>query len=388
MNPSVTTFNINGKTIHLIATAHVSHVSAKEVKETIDLLQPNSVCIELDSQRYETLNNPSLWEETDIIEVIKQKKTGYMLANLVLSSYQKRIAKKMDIQVGKEMIQGIQSAKENHAEIVLADRNIQTTFSRIYRQLSFFEKMKLIALLTTSLFDDEDISEEDIENLKQSDVLESSIQSISKQFPIVAEVLIHERDQTLAYNIKNAPGPVVVAVLGAAHVPGVSKELYLDQDIQSLLSVPPKKASSKFIGWIVPLFILIMILSLFNLDSSIGLQQLSRWILLNGSLSALGVLLAKGHILSILTAFIAAPITSLNPLLAAGWFAGLSEAILRKPKVKDFQSISEDLNSFSGFYNNRVTHILLVVVFANLFSTLGTIIGGADLINTIVQNFF
>ncbi len=370
MNKSVTTLQFREKTIHLIGTAHVSHTSSKEVKEYIDQIQPNSVCIELDSDRYASLKNPNRWENTNIIDVIKQKKTGYMLANLILSSYQKRIAKKMDIQAGQEMIQGIESAKEVQAELVLADRKIQTTFSRIYRQLRLKEKLKLIYLLISSIFDDEEVSEEDIENLKQSDMLEASLQEIGKQFPIVAKVLIHERDQTLAYYIKNAPGPSVVAVLGAAHIPGVSQEIYREQDIKELESIPPKKKTSKLIGWIIPAILIVMILSLFTLDSSIGFQQLMRWIMLNGTLSAFGTLLAGGHILSILTAFIAAPITSLNPLLAAGWFAGLSEALLRKPRVKDFESISDDLSSFSGFYKNRVTHILIVVILANLFSSI------------------
>ncbi|MFV0480088.1 MAG: TraB/GumN family protein [Anaerorhabdus sp.] len=388
MNSSLTTLQVQEKTIHLLGTAHVSQASAQEVKEYIKQLRPESVCVELDQDRFDSIQSPNRWEDTDIIEVIKQKKTGYMLANLILSSYQRRLAKKMDIAPGQEMIQGIQSAKESSANLVLADRKISTTFSRIYRKLSFKEKMKLLYLLISSIFDEEEISEDDIEQLKQSDILEASLTAISKDFPIVSQVLVHERDQTLAYHIKNAPGKVVFAVLGAAHVPGVSKELFLEQDIQELTSVPPKKKTSQLIGWLIPIFIVIMILSLFTVDSSIGLQQIIRWTLVNGSLSAFGTLLAGGHILSILTAFIAAPITSLNPLLAAGWFAGITEAFIRKPKVKDFKNIADDLSTFSGFYKNRVTHILLVVVLANLFSSLGTFLGGIDLINTFIQSFF
>lgn len=387
MNPNITKIEVNGKEIYLIGTAHVSHTSRQDVKECIEEVHPDSICIELDEERYEAFNNPKRWEDTDIIQVIKQNKTGYMLANLILSAYQRRIAKKMDVQAGQEMIQGMESAKETGAKLVLVDRNIQTTFKRIYRKHSFFQKLKLITSLVMSIFDDEDISSEDIENLKQADALDVALKEVSKEYPIVAEVLIHERDQILAYKIKNAPGTKIVAVLGAAHIPGIKEEITKDYDIKELESIPAKKPSSKIIGWIIPIAIILMILSLFSVNSSLGWDQVLNWILWNGTLSAIGVLLAWGHPLSILTAFVAAPITSLNPLLAAGWFAGLVEAFVKKPKVKDFDNLLDDVNSLKGFYKNRITHILLVVIFANLFSTVGTMIGGFDVVKNFIQSF-
>ncbi|MEF9893348.1 MAG: TraB/GumN family protein [Anaerorhabdus sp.] len=387
MNQNITKIEVNGKEIYLIGTAHVSHTSRQDVKDCIDEVKPDSICIELDEERFEAFNNPKRWENTDIIEVIKEKKTGYMLANLILSAYQRRIAKKMDVQAGQEMIQGIESAKEIGANLVLVDRNIQTTFKRIYRKHSFFQKLKLISSLVMSIFDDEDISSDDIESLKQSDALDVALKEVSKEYPVVSEVLIHERDQVLAYKIKNAPGNKIVAVLGAAHIPGIKEEIYKTYDIKELESIPAKKPSAKIIGWIIPLAIIAMILSLFSVNSTLGWEQVINWVLWNGSLSALGVLLAWGHPLAILVAFIAAPITSLNPLLAAGWFAGLAEAFIRKPKVKDFENLLDDVNSIKGFYKNRITHILLVVIFANLFSTLGTMIGGFDVIKNFIQSF-
>lgn len=387
MNQNITKIEVNDKEIYLIGTAHVSHTSRQDVKECIDEVQPDSICIELDDERYAAFNNPKRWEDTDIIQVIKEKKTGYMLANLILSSYQRRIAKKMDVQAGQEMIQGIESAKETGAKLVLVDRNIQTTFKRIYRKHNFFQKIKLLTSLVMSIFDDEDISSEDIENLKQSEVLDVALKEVAKEFPVVAEVLIHERDQVLAYKIKNAPGKKIVAVLGAAHIPGIKEEIGKTYDIKELESIPEKKPSSKIMGWAVPLLIIAMIVSMFSINTELGIEQIRNWILWNGSLSAIGVLLAWGHPLAILTAFIAAPITSLNPLLAAGWFAGLVEAFVKKPKVKDFENILDDVNSVKGFYKNRVTHILLVVVFANLFSTFGTLIGGFDVVKNFLQSF-
>lgn len=388
MNQNITKIDFDDKEIYLIGTAHVSNISRQEVEECIAELKPDSVCIELDEDRYEAFQNPKRWENTDIIDIIKKKKTGYMLVNLLLSSYQRRIAKQMDIQAGQEMIQAIESAKAIDAEIVLVDRNIQTTFKRIYRKHTFFQKVKLITTLIFSIFDDEDIQSEDIENLKKSDVLDVALKEVSKEYPVVAEVLIHERDQVLAHKIKHAPGKKIVAVLGAAHIPGIKIEITKDYDITELESIPAKKTSSKMIGWIIPIAIIVMIISLFSMDSSLGKDQLLNWIIWNGSLSAIGVLLAFGHPLSILVAFIAAPITSLNPLLAAGWFAGLSEAYIKKPKVRDFENLLDDVSTLKGFYTNRITHILLVVILANLFSTIGTMIGGFDVIKAFIQTLF
>ena len=294
----------------------------------------------------------------------------------------------MDVSTGQEMMQGIESAKEIDAQIALVDRKIQTTFTRIWRKHSFWQKCKLIVLLISAIFDDEEISEEDLENLKQSETLEAALSEVSKQVPVVSDVLVHERDQVLAYKIKNAPGKRIVAILGAAHIPGVKEEIFKEQDIEELESVPQLSLFDKLKKWFIPVLLVVLVLSTFSLDSETGLSQIKSWILWNGTLSALGTLLVKGHLFSILTAFIMAPITSLSPLLAAGWFAGIMEAWIRKPKVSDFENISEDVTSFKGFFKNKVTHILLVVIAANLFSTLGTIIGGLDIVKSFLSTFF
>lgn len=383
MQENITQIKIDEKEITLIGTAHVSLRSADEVKEMIETLQPDTVCIELDKERYSSLKNPKKWEDSDIIQVIKQKKVAALLVNIILSSYQKRMAEKMDSSAGQEMKTAIRCAEKSGAHLELIDRNIQTTFSRIWRKHSFWQKCRLIASIIGSIFDDEEITEEDIENLKQSELLESALKEVRKEFPVVAEVLIHERDQCLAYNIKHASGKKIVAVVGAAHVPGILKEIHQDIDINELCSVPEKSLFSRLCGWLIPLLILALIGYGFTQSSQTGFQQILSWVLWNGSLSAIGTLIAGAHPLSILTAFVAAPITSLNPLLAAGWFAGLCEATLRKPKVRDFEQLSSDVSTFRGFFKNRVTHILLVVILANLFSTVGTLIGGWDVLRTL-----
>lgn len=388
MESNVTTISYQGKEIVLIGTAHVSKISAEQVKEIILTTHPDSVCIELDADRYHSITHPDDFKQTDIVQVIKTKKTGFLLANLILSSYQKRLAKQMDVQAGQEMIAGIECAKEIKAQLVLADRNIQTTFMRIWHKHSFWQKFKLMSTIFMSLFEDEKISEEDLEKLKESDMLQAALDDVSKELPTIAQVLIHERDQYLAYKIKNAPGNKIVAVLGAAHIPGILNEINHDQNIEELDFIPVKSKLSKLAGWIIPALIILLLLVSFGVNTTVGFEQIKMWLFWNGSLAAIGALLCLAHPVTILISMLLAPFTALNPVLAVGWFAGISEAHFRKPKVIDLENLFEATNSFKAFWQNRFTHILLVVLMTNLFCTIGTLVGGYDLIKTLLSHLF
>ncbi len=382
---NVSKIQYNDKELILIATAHVSKQSAELVKQVIEDERPDSVCIELDEQRYQNMKNPKAWEDTDIIKVIKDKKIGFLIANLILSSYQKRMAKKLDSTLGGEMIQGMKSAEEIGATLVLADRSIQTTFLRIWRKMKFLEKMKLFfAFMFSGDEEENEITNEDLENLLQTDTLEEALTSMREQFPKVGEILISERDQYLAYHIKNAPGTKVVAVLGGAHVPGIKEEIFKDQNIAEISEVPAKSKFSKVAGWIIPAIITGLLVYSFVLNIHDGLRQLSAWILWTGALAALFTTFSLAHPLSILTSFVAAPITTLHPLLACGWFAGLTEATLKKPTVKDVENIPTDIYSIKGIFKNRFLKILLVIIMSNLGGTLGTLIAGTDLIRNLL----
>lgn len=368
------------KEIVLIGTAHVSRHSVDEVKEVIEKEKPVSVCIELCQSRYETIMDKDRWKKMDIIKVVRENKAVLLLVNLLLSSFQGKIAKQFGISPGQEMLQGIESAKAVEAELVLADRNIQATFLRIWRSLGLWSKIKLFGMIILSTFNDEELTEEELEKLKTEDILMVALSEFASTFPQLKKVLIDERDMYLAQKIKDSPGNKIVAVVGAGHVPGIKKNIVLSHNLQELELIPPKANLDKIIGWGIPLIIVALIISTFTIDKSVGMEQISTWVLWNGSLAALGTLLALSHPLTIITAFAAAPLTSLNPLLAAGWFAGLTEAYFRRPSVEDFEKMPEDIFTFKGFWNNKVTHILLVVAFANLGSTAGTIIGGTDII--------
>ncbi|WNF24994.1 TraB/GumN family protein [Mesobacillus jeotgali] len=383
---NITRIEMNGKEYILIGTAHVSKHSAEQVKEVIEAERPDSVCVELDEQRYQTITEGSKWQEMDIIQVIKEKRASLLLMNLAISSFQNRMAKELGIKAGQEMIQGIESAKEVGAELVLADRNIQITFSRIWGNLGLKGKALLLSQIITSIFSRDSISEEELEKLKEQDTINAMLNEFTETFPRLKKPLIDERDQYLAQKIKDAPGEKIVAVLGAAHVPGIKEEIKKEHDLKKLRAIPPKSNWPKVIGWSIPVLILAIIAYTFFANPSAGYSQTISWILWNGSLSALGAAIAMGHPLTIVTAFIAAPITSLNPLLAAGWFAGLAQAYVRRPNVKDFETLSEDVFSFKGFWRNKVSRILLIVVLSNLGSSLGTFIGGADVIRVFIEN--
>lgn len=383
---NITRIHMDGKEYILIGTAHVSRQSAEQVKEVIEAEQPDTVCVELDEPRYQSIVEGDKWKDTDIFQVIKDKKATLLLMNLAIGSFQRRMAKQFGIKPGQEMIQGIESAKETGAELVLADRNIQITFSRIWNSVGFSGKAKLMTQIIYSIFSNDTITEEELEKIKSQDMLDSMLNEFTQVFPKLKTPLIDERDQYLSQKIKDAPGEKIVAVLGAAHVPGITKEIYNEHNLDKLNERPSKSKWPKIIGWTIPVMILAVIAYTFISNPDAGIQQGISWILWNGGFSALGVAIGLGHPLAILTAFIAAPFTSLNPLLAAGWFAGFVQAYFRRPNVGDFDSLSEDVLSVKGFWRNKVTRILLIVVLANLGSTLGTVIGGADVVRLFLEN--
>jgi pheromone shutdown-related protein TraB len=373
-----------GKEILLLATAHVSVRSVELVKQTAEAERPDSICVELDEDRYREIQNPDAWKKTDIIQVIKKHKVGFLLANLILSSYQKKIAERLHTRVGQEMLQGIESARETGAELVLADRTIQATFLRIWRALGFFEKCKLLFNLFFSFSGDgEELTEADLQEMLQGDMLEAAMGDIYKQFPKVGEILRHERDQYLAYKIKNAPGQKVLAVLGGAHVPGVKEEIFKEQDIQALAQTPPASPVSKAAAWVVPVAIVALIVYGFTQSVSVGLQQVQAWFIWTSVLAALFTALALGHPLTVLTSLVLAPFTAIHPLLACGWFSGLVEAWLRKPTVQDVEDVPKVILSLKGFFKNRFLRILLIVIMANIGASIGTIVAGLDIIKNI-----
>jgi pheromone shutdown-related protein TraB len=322
------------KEVTLIGTAHVSRESADLVSHVIEQEKPDTVCIELCESRYQSITQKKKWQETELIKVIREKKAFVLLSNLMLAYFQKRIGQKLGIKPGEEIIRAIKSAEEVGAHVHLADRDIRTTLSRTWRLMGLWTKIKLLAQLVTSVGDIDSVSEEDIEKMKSEDVLEMLLSEIGESFPEIRRILIDERDQYLAYRIRTAPGTKIVAVVGAGHVPGIQRYWRNPIDLTKLTHMPPKGRFTGLIKWGIPaLIIALIVVGFLTAGASAGTHMIKWWILANATLAGLGAAIALGHPLTILTAIGASPLTSLNPMMAAGWFSGLVEVFVGKPKV-------------------------------------------------------
>ena len=382
----ITTIQLENKTVSLIGTAHVSQLSAQEVSDALNTNHYDAIAIELDDDRFKGLKQDKAWENTDIVQLIKQKKTGLLMAQLILASYQKRLAKANAVNVGQEMITAIEFAQSTNTRLLMIDRSVTVTFQRIWRSLNFFDKINMLSQLIASVFTDEELSEADLEKLKEQDMLQAALSEISTKFPKIAEALVFERDRIMAYKLRHASGTNVVAIVGAAHVSGIMTHLQNPNlDISDLMSVPAPKRSSKYLTYLFPFTIVALIIATMVMSPNMALSTILRFVVFNGTLAALGTLLAFGHPVSVLVAFVAAPISILSPVLATGWFAGLSEAYMRKPKVTDFMNLQDDAMKLKGWWKNRVLRILLVVMMANIFASFGSIVYSIDLFKNLFK---
>ncbi|HLV01586.1 MAG TPA: TraB/GumN family protein [Acidobacteriota bacterium] len=364
--------------IYLVGTAHVSQQSVEDVRTVITTVQPDVVCVELDEARYRNLVNAQTWKNTDIAQVIREGKAMLLLSSLIMSSFQKRIGKKLGVTPGAELLEAVRQAEEVGARVVLADRDIQITLKRTWANLNLRNKFKLVSQLVASLFVSEQIDDEMIEELKQEEKLGDVLRLLAEEFPLVKGPLIDERDTYLAHKIKESGGTRVVAVVGAGHVPGILEAVERVTSVDELETIPQRSRIQPVLKWSIPVVILALFAYGF-LQGGVGksIESVLIWILATGLLSAAGTALALGHPLAIASAFVAAPLTTLHPLIAAGWVSGLVQALVKKPKVQDLENLPEDITSIRGFWANSVSRILLVVVFSNLGSSLGTFVAGS-----------
>jgi pheromone shutdown-related protein TraB len=374
-NDNIHRLTFEDREITLIGTAHVSRESADLVTRVIEEEKPDTVCIELCEPRYKAIKQKNQWQNTDLIKVIREKKSFLLLSNLLLTSFQKKIGQKLGIKPGEEMIRAMEAADSVGAHIHLADRDIRITLSRTWRLMGLWTKMKLLAQLVTSMGEVDSVKEEDIEKMKDKDVLETLLSEIGETLPELRRILIDERDKYLTEKIRSAPGKRIVAVVGAGHVPGIKRDWNEAIDLNALDELPPKGTLFSFLKWGIPALVVgLIVLGFFYAGSSAGTHMIKWWVLANAVFAGLGAAIALAHPLTILSAIVASPITSLNPMIAAGWVAGLVEAFIGKPKVKDFENLPADILSLKGFWKNKITRILLIVVFTNLGSSLGAFV--------------
>ncbi|MEE8590633.1 MAG: TraB/GumN family protein [Spirochaetia bacterium] len=379
---TVTRLNLGDREFILVGTAHVSSRSVEEVREVILGEEPDRVCVEIDETRFNSLVKKQSWQNLNIGQVLKERKGFLLLANLVLSSFQRRMGLEMGVSPGEEMLTAVKICEEQGIAFSLCDRDIQITLRRAWLRSSFWGKNKMLAAMLSSIFTREKLDAEEIERLKAKSTFQNMMDELASFLPSVKEVLIDERDRYLAIRIYNAVGNKIVAVIGAGHVEGIIESLRrldagtLENDTSSLETIPPRKKISRILPYLVPAIIIgLIVAGFFRSGWRLSLSMMWKWILVNGTLSAIGSLLALAHPITIAAAFIGAPITSLNPTIGVGLLTGIVEATLRKPRVTDFENLPEDLLSFRGFLRNRITHILLVFLFSSIGSSLGTFIG-------------
>ncbi len=360
------------KEIILVGTAHVSRQSVELVQQIIQEEKPETVCVELCAGRFQTLRQSESWQQMDIVKVIKEKKAFLLLSNLILAAFQKRIAAKLEIRPGQEMIQAIETAEAMGAAVHLADRDVRVTLARTWGQMGWWARCKLIANLVLSFGQADEIKAEDVEAMKQQDMLATILDEVGQSLPTVRRTLIDERDQYLTEKIRTAPGQKIVAVVGAGHVPGILRYWDRPVDLSQLDGMPPKGRTGEVLKWLFPgIIVALLVYGFFMGGKDVGLHMLVWWSLATGLLAGVGALLALAHPLTVLSAVVAAPVAAIHPLIAAGWVSGLVEAMSRKPQVRDFEHLQEDIQSMRGFWHNKVTRILLVVAFTNLGTTLG-----------------
>ena len=372
---------LDDQEIILVGTAHVSQNSVEEVKGIIETETPDRVCIELDDGRMKSKTEKKTYENMDIRKVIKEGKGFFLLANTALASFQRRMGAQTGTKPGEEILGAAEVAKQANIPVSLCDRDIQTTFKRAWAKSSLWNKCKLLATLISAAFSNEEITAEELEQLKSQDTLQTLMQEMAKGLPMVKEVLIDERDQYLGRSIFEAPGKKKVAVIGAGHTNGVIstiKSLSENKQTPSLeeLTVVPKgKPIGKVISYLIPILIVVLIVASFISSGwDQGLRTFLYWILVNCSCTFIMTLISLAHPLNILACTITAPFFALNPVLGVGMLGGIAEATFRKPKVKDFEGINDDAMKLKGWYKNRILHALLVFLLSSIGSAFGTLV--------------
>lgn len=378
--------HIEGKEFFIIGTAHISQNSANLVREVISNEKPDIVCVELDKQRYKALSERKRWEELDLKQLIKEKQLSTLFISILLASYQKKLGEKLGVKPGVELLEATKVAKEFDIPIELIDRDVRITLKRSWNSMGWWQKMKLMTVGLASVFEEEEISEEKLDEIKDKDVLNEMMAELGKQMPVLKEVLIDERDSYLMQKMKEVNGVKIVSVVGAGHVKGIieSLESGREQNLEEIEVIPPPSKLVKLFGYGIPA---IIIASLFYIGYTKGVDVAGDnaifWILANGIPSALGTLFAFAHPLTIISAFLAAPITSLTPVIGAGYVAAFVQVYFQPPIVKEFESVTEDVSNWKMWWQNKLLKVLLVFILSGLGSAIGTYVGAYKIISDL-----
>lgn len=382
----------DGVTYTILGTAHVSRTSAETVRRMLAGDDYDTVAIELCESRHRAMTDRDAWQKLDLFRILREGKAGMMMASLALGAYQRRIADQFGIEPGAEMKAALEGAERSGMPVQLVDREIGITLKRTSRGLSWWRRWVMLNGLVVSMFSREKIEEEDIERLKQGDILAETFSEFSKASPEIYETLIAERDRFMAARLRseNPPGSGrrVLVVIGAGHMEGMAQALEHGDDdpdttVASLNHMPPPSRALRLLPWLILVAVLTGFFIGFSRSPELGWSLVTTWVVLNGGLSALGALCARAHPLTILSALVAAPVTSLNPTIAAGMVTGIVECWLRKPRMHDFEALRDDVARLRGWWNNRVARVFLVFLLSNIGSAVGTWVAGFRIISQL-----
>ena len=379
---------VGGRTIHLVGTAHVSQRSVDLVRAVIERERPDAVCIELDEGRFEALSSEKKFEEQDLREVLRNKQLATLMLNLILASYQRRLGLKLGVAPGSELMEAARVAEALDIPISLCDRDVRVTLRRAWASLTIWQRLRLLGELFASLFEDTEVSEEELARIREQDVVTEVMNELGRIMPDLKRVLIDERDAYLAHEILETEGRRIVAVVGAGHVDGMKDRLLGDErtDLEAIREIPATSPIWKIVGWAIPVLIVgsIGYIALTQGPEAAGENALI-WFLANAIPSGLGALIALGHPATIAVAAISAPFTSLSPLIGAGYVAAFTQLWAMPPRVGDFSTLGDDLSVPARWWQSRLMRIFLVFVLTTLGSVIGTYTGGFQVVANLVE---
>ena len=377
---------VDGRRFVLVGTAHVSRESAALVRKVIEEESPDAVCIELDAQRHRALTQGPDWTSLDLRQLIRTRQLPTFVLHLLLGTYQKRRGMDLGVTPGVELLEAARVAEERGIPVELADRSVRVTILRAWRSLGWWRKNKLVAAILAGLFSDQKLSEDDLRELRRQDVLTEMIRELAQEMPELKDALIDERDLYLAEKIRRTTGRKIVAVVGAGHAQGVARLLGEGQavDLEPLDQVPAGSPAWKYVGWLIPVSIVAAFGTLaWTRGPEVAGENLKMWALATGIPCGLGAIAALAHPLTILTAFVIAPITTLHRLLGAGHVTALVQAGGQPPRVGDYLTVSDELGHAAAWWRNRLLRVLLAFILPSLGAMAGLYLGAGALLREL-----